>query len=147
MTTWQRVDDDRGRADCGGRQHDDDNATTREGALRYIYNLHEMARSVGEGVMDLGMLLYPPLDFSSMTTNDHDREIADDNRDIAPRLGRTALGSKLECQLHAILECVTIIAHVDAAAATSATSSPITSRKGERGIGISALVQGCLSRR
>ena len=106
-----------------------------------------MARSVGEGVTDLGVLLYPPLDFSSMTMNGHDQEIADNDRDIAPRVGRTALGSKLECQLHAILECVTIIAHVDAAAATSATSSPITSQKGERGIGISALVQWCLSRR
>lgn len=52
MTTWQRVDDEGGRADCGGRRQDDDDATTREGALRYISNLHEMARSVGEGVTD-----------------------------------------------------------------------------------------------
>ena len=52
-----------------------------------------MARSVGEGVTDLGVLLYPPLDFSSMTTKGHDQEIADDDRDVAPRLGRTALRS------------------------------------------------------
>ena len=81
----ERADALSSSTDGGG---DDDGATTmtREGVYRYITDLHEMARTVGEGVTDL-VLLYPPLDFSSMT-NGNEREIPDDDRDILPRLGR-----------------------------------------------------------
>jgi hypothetical protein len=143
--------------------HDDgvyaESTTTTTTALRYVTDLHGMARSVGEGVTDLGVLLYPPLDFSASpsttvtASTDYPREGGtaddgggdDDRGGVVPRLGRTALGAKLECQLRAILECVTSIARVDdvdvvddddddddeaadAATANAATSSPSTSR-------------------
>ena len=140
--------------------HDDgvyaESTTTTTTALRYVTDLHGMARSVGEGVTDLGVLLYPPLDFASPSTTTgttDDRRnggTADDgdDRGVVPRLGRTALGAKLESQLRAILECVTSLTRVsddDAVATTAATSSPSTSREGgRRSIGSGSKIGYCL---
>jgi hypothetical protein len=82
-----------------------DAASTTTTALRYVTDLQGMARSVGEGVTDLGVLLYPPLDFSASpsttaTASTDDRReggTADDGGGdydrvgVVPRLGRTAL--------------------------------------------------------
>ena len=60
-------------------------------ALQCISNLHELGRTVGEGVTNFGVLLYPPLENSSS------------NEDSSP------LGLQLERQLRAISECICAI--------------------------------------
>ena len=102
-------------------------STQRNMALRWITNLHILANTIGEGVTDLGVLLYPPLDFESTmnyysdddnddrktTTSDNDN--VHDNGDlvVAGRLGQTAIGSKLEYQLRSIINVVTSIGNIE----------------------------------
>mmetsp|Transcript_46680 Transcript_46680/g.98093 ORF Transcript_46680/g.98093 Transcript_46680/m.98093 type:complete len:511 (-) Transcript_46680:248-1780(-) len=79
--------------------------------LQWISNLHEMARTVGEGVTNFGILLYPPLDSS----NNHEEFEKWQAKKSAtffadecsiPSLGSTTLGLQLEHQLYALSECV-----------------------------------------
>ncbi|KAL3788818.1 hypothetical protein HJC23_006271 [Cyclotella cryptica] len=58
--------------------------------LQWIYALHEVARSIGEGVTDFGILLYPPLDLSDSPTE-------------------SSLSQQLNNQLQALEKCVTCI--------------------------------------
>eukprot|EP00579_Thalassiosira_antarctica_P018778 CAMPEP_0201933136 /NCGR_PEP_ID=MMETSP0903-20130614/30904_1 /ASSEMBLY_ACC=CAM_ASM_000552 /TAXON_ID=420261 /ORGANISM="Thalassiosira antarctica, Strain CCMP982" /LENGTH=513 /DNA_ID=CAMNT_0048472961 /DNA_START=54 /DNA_END=1591 /DNA_ORIENTATION=+ len=110
-------------AEAGGEEsttileHPDDSAEKqqmddkRREMLRWISNLHEMARTVGEGVTNVGILLYPPLDFA----NDQEelekwqakkpKTTAIDEFTI-PSLGSTTLGLQLEHQLYALSECI-----------------------------------------
>jgi hypothetical protein len=104
--------------------------TQRNKALCWITNLHVLANIIGEGVTELGVLLYPPLDFDSSTMNtsdndsDNDRKnTTNDNNNIVggndglvvttSRLGQTTLGSKLEYQLRSIINVVTCIENID----------------------------------
>mmetsp|Transcript_34396 Transcript_34396/g.65488 ORF Transcript_34396/g.65488 Transcript_34396/m.65488 type:complete len:226 (-) Transcript_34396:298-975(-) len=89
----------------------------RREMLQWISNLHEMGRTVGEGVTNFGILLYPPLDTSknqeqlekwlakkpitTMTATDTDESCS-----FILSLGGTTLGLQLEHQLHALSECV-----------------------------------------
>lgn len=88
----------------------------RNEMLRYIAKLHDKARSIGVGVTNFGVLLYPPLDMETdmaevsswllkkkktileVTTSSSLSSI--------PNLGTSTLGLKLECQLHELLDCV-----------------------------------------
>jgi hypothetical protein len=101
--------------------------TQRNMALRWITNLHILANTIGEGVTELGVLLYPPLDFESTMNNNSDddnddrktttsgNDIVLDNGDlvVAGRLGQTAIGSKLEYQLRSIINVVTSIGNIE----------------------------------
>lgn len=84
--------------------------------LQLITDMHEVARRIGEGVTNFGVMLYPPLEASTNTeefekwqstkvskTSRLDKEI-----DILS-LGSTLLGLQLEQQLHALAECVVCI--------------------------------------
>lgn len=97
--------------------------------LQLITNMHEVARRIGEGVTNFGVMLYPPLDSS---TNEVDFErwqsikasktsLLDGEVNI-PSLGSTSLGLQLERQLHALAECVLSIKKSEL---TTATGEPI----------------------
>lgn len=91
--------------------------TKRNEMLQWISNIHAMARAVGEGVTNLGVQLYPPLDSAKADEEEiqkwqekkanasHD----DDRCNIIPSLGSTALGIQIEHQLFALLECVSTV--------------------------------------
>lgn len=82
--------------------------------LRYIAKLHDKARSIGVGVTNFGVLLYPPLDMetdmeavSSWLVKKTILEVTtSSSMNSIPNLGTSTLGLKLECQLHELLDCV-----------------------------------------
>lgn len=96
-------------------------------ALCWITNLHALANTIGEGVTELGVLLYPPLDFESTMKTDsddnidrktttNDNNIFHDNGALGGttcRLGQTTLGSTLEYQLRSIINVVTCIGNIE----------------------------------
>jgi hypothetical protein len=103
----------------------------RNRALCWITNLHVLANIIGEGVTELGVLLYPPLDFDSSTMNNDDNDDDDDRKNTTndnnkvgggndgdldvttSRLGQTTLGSMLEYQLQSIINVVTCIENIE----------------------------------
>jgi hypothetical protein len=94
------------KEDDGAQQ----NSQKQKDMLQWISNLHEMARTVGEGVTNFGILLYPPLDVTSSQQDlqkwqaKKPKTTASDEQSI-PSLGSTILGLQLEHQLHALSEC------------------------------------------
>jgi hypothetical protein len=108
--------------DCVGESLDESNMSSdasdecyskRKDLLLLITKLHEMARRIGEGVTNFGVMLYPPLDSS---TNEHEFERWQSAKATKtslfngkiniPSLGSSSLGLQLEYQLHALTECV-----------------------------------------
>ncbi len=65
-----------------------------KGVLQWISNVYEYAKVVGENVTDLGMLLYPPIDISSI-------DESDENNDIKPWM-RTEIGEQIQEQADAV---------------------------------------------
>jgi methyl-accepting chemotaxis protein len=58
--------------------------------LQWIHQLHELARAIGEGVTDLGILLYPPLDLGNNAS-------------------KSSLANQVNDQLQSLEGCVTSI--------------------------------------
>ena len=95
-----------------------EDAKKQKELLHYIANLHEMARTVGEGVTNVGILLYPPLDTASSNDDEYQKWQTTkrqsmlscstiDKKDAGiPSLGSSALGLQLEHQMYALLECI-----------------------------------------
>eukprot|EP00970_Alexandrium_tamarense_P020625 scaffold15445_cov221-Alexandrium_tamarense.AAC.6 len=83
----------------------------RKEMIRWIGHLHELARAVGEGVTEVGVLLYPPLDFTSQS-NEAGRvqsSSSSNSTQSIPDLGSSNLGQQLQIQLHALSDCVECI--------------------------------------
>ncbi|KAL7530247.1 hypothetical protein ACHAXR_003385 [Thalassiosira sp. AJA248-18] len=109
------------------QQEQEDSDNKRKEMLQWISNLHEMARTVGEGVTNVGILLYPPLDSSSNAKELQKWQAKKQTRSatkIIPSLGSTTLGLQLEHQLYALSEC---IASVNDAASSSSPNRIIQS--------------------
>lgn len=108
--------------ECVGGSLDESHATGDESnkeLLQFITNMHEVARRIGEGVTNFGVMLYPPLD-DSFTNNEVEFEQWQSTKasktsltsllgEEQLSLGSTSLGLQLEHQLHALAECVTHI--------------------------------------
>ncbi|KAL9178903.1 hypothetical protein ACHAXT_011876 [Thalassiosira profunda] len=94
------------------QQKPNDQSAKRKELLNWIGNLHEMARTVGEGVTNLGILLYPPLDPAGNAEelqNWQAKKPQTIGRHAIPSLGATPLGLQLEHQLQALSECVVTV--------------------------------------
>jgi len=95
------------------------NDKKRQEMLQWIGNLHEMARTVGEGVTNVGILLYPPLDKASASEEEIQQWLekkskaksldADEVSGTIPSLGKTTMGIQLEHQLYALEECILMV--------------------------------------
>lgn len=92
-----------------------DNQKERKEMLQYIADLHDKARTIGVGVSDLGVMLYPPFEME-MDVNTEDvlskKSQLRSNLNI-PNLVNTTLGLELDCQLHSLLECVESVHHAE----------------------------------
>ena len=90
------------------------NQKMKNSMLQYISNLHDRARSIGVGVTDFGVLLYPPLDMELDMEEVNEWLLKKTVLEVSgnpsinciPELGTSTLGLKLECHLHTLLECV-----------------------------------------
>ena len=82
----------------------------KEETLQCISNLHELGRTVGEGVTNFGVLLYPPLDNSSSieeSIGDATKSLANVNVETdGVAVSTSPLSLQLERQLRAISECL-----------------------------------------
>eukprot|EP00985_Skeletonema_marinoi_P009630 scaffold4485_cov153-Skeletonema_marinoi.AAC.5 len=104
--------------ECVGESLDESTAgdENNKELLQLITNMHEVARRIGEGVTNFGVMLYPPLEASTneeefeqwQSTKASKTSRLDGEMDI-PSLGSTSLGLQLEHQLHALAECVICI--------------------------------------
>lgn len=110
-TAGDRARDKRGSVPP--RQAQSPTERRRREMLRWIGDLHEKARAVGEGATDVGVLLYPPLD---ATRDDDDagsrersrlatRTPSGEERAAPRRLDATSLGRQFERQLRALSSC------------------------------------------
>ncbi len=92
-------------------QDEDEKKQHNKDMLQWISNLHELAREVGEGVTDFGILLYPPMDISE--TNEEGYLMGDaashHNELVIPYLGTSKLGRCLQLQLNRLADCVMYI--------------------------------------
>ncbi len=96
----------------------EDNHKERKEMLQYIADLHDKARTIGVGVSDLGVILYPPFE---MEIDIHTEDVIDwlskksqlrSNVNIS-NLVNTTLGLELDRQLHALLDCVESVHHAE----------------------------------
>ena len=118
--------------ECVGESLDEsqagDDGNNKE-LLQLITDIHEVARRIGEGVTNFGVMLYPPLEASTnaeefekwQSTKATKTSRLDGEMDI-PGLGSTSLGLQLEQQLHALAECVMCIKN---SKLTTTTGEPI----------------------
>ena len=99
-------------------QQQEVNDKKRQEMLQWISNLHEMARTVGEGVTNVGILLYPPLDNATASEEEiqqwQEKKPKATSLDVdevtsIPSLDKTAMGIQLEHQLYALAECVFMV--------------------------------------
>ena len=103
--------------DTATQQEVDDNK--RKETLQWISNLHEMARTVGEGVTNVGILLYPPLDNATASEEEiqqwQEKKPKATSKDVdevsgtIPSLGKTTMGIQLEHHLYALYECILMV--------------------------------------
>jgi len=117
--------------ECVGESLDESQAGDERNKelLQLITNMHEVARRIGEGVTNFGVMLYPPLDSSTnevefeqwQSTKASKTSLLDGEMNI-PSLGSTSLGLQLEHQLHALAECVLCIKKSEL---TTVTGEPI----------------------
>lgn len=96
------------------------NDKKRQEILQWISNIHEMARTVGEGVTNVGILLYPPLDNATASEEEiqqwqEKKPKSKSSLDVdevsssIPSLDKTTMGIQLEHQLYALAECVLMV--------------------------------------
>ena len=97
-------------------QNNNDDDTKKKEMLQWISNLHEIARTVGEGVTNVGILLYPPLDVAKASEGeiqkwqDTKQKVTTSGSNYTiPSFGSTTLGMQLEYQLYALAECVAVV--------------------------------------
>jgi len=112
-------DDTAASEDNDTTQQQQVNDKKRQEILQWISNLHEMARTVGEGVTNVGILLYPPLDKATASEEEiqqwQEKKPKATSLDVdevsstIPSLGKTTMGIQLEHQLYALAECVIMV--------------------------------------
>jgi len=112
-------DDTAASEDNDTTQQQQVNDKKRQEILQWISNLHEMARTVGEGVTNVGILLYPPLDNATASEEEIQQWQekkpkamsldVDEVSSTIPSLGKTTMGIQLEHQLCALAECVLMV--------------------------------------
>lgn len=104
--------------ECVGESLDESQAGDQKNneLLQLITNMHEVARRIGEGVTNFGVMLYPPLEASinqeeveKWQSTKASKTLRLDGEIGIPSLGSTSLGLQLEHQLHALAECVMCI--------------------------------------
>ena len=80
--------------ECAGEavQKNQTDEDARKGLLRWISTIHDMARVVGEGMTDLGTLLYPPLELKGLgEEGDHLAKRVGSQRDAIVALAELVL--------------------------------------------------------
>mmetsp|Transcript_15647 Transcript_15647/g.31833 ORF Transcript_15647/g.31833 Transcript_15647/m.31833 type:complete len:559 (-) Transcript_15647:51-1727(-) len=98
-----------------GNEHSAQNEVEKkeqnEDMLQWISNLHELAREVGEGVTDFGILLYPPIDLTESNEGGCLKEDATSRHNglVIPNLGTSKVGRCLQHQLNRLADCVMYI--------------------------------------
>lgn len=106
---------EKGKDNTTSSQNNNDDTKKKE-MLQWISNLHEIARTVGEGVTNVGILLYPPLDVAKASEEeiqkwqDTKQKVTTSGSNCTiPSFGSTTLGMQLEYQLYALAECVAVV--------------------------------------
>ena len=113
--------------ECVGESLDEtkvDSSAANQELLQMISDMHEVARRIGEGVTNFGVMLYPPLESAASSNNDEEfltewESVKQSSRVVSslgggreleiPSLGSTSLGLQLEQQLYSLAECVLCI--------------------------------------
>lgn len=117
--------------ECVGESLDESQAGNQKNIelLELITNMHEVARRIGEGVTNFGVMMYPPLEastnqdeFETWQSTKASKTLRLDGEIDIPSLGSTSLGLQLEHQLHSLAECVVCIKN---SKLTTATGEPI----------------------